>query len=61
MILAWLVFLWLAVSPFAALAIGISRGQARAGWLCGLVPFAGPFLAARLIPPRPVKAALPQP
>jgi len=39
---------WWVVSPTVALVIGWRRGHPWLGWLCGLVPIAGPFLAARL-------------
>ena len=40
--------IWWAVSPAIALMIGALRGHPLLGWLCGLVPLAGPFIAARL-------------
>jgi hypothetical protein len=41
---------WWVLSPAVALAIGWRRGRPLLGWLCGLVPMIGPWLASRLIP-----------
>jgi hypothetical protein len=51
--LAYLVLLWFAAGPWIALGAGMRRGHTVTGWLCGLVPFAGPFLALWLIPSQP--------
>ena len=47
-IAAWPQIAWWIISPAVSLAIGWRRGRPLAGWLCGLVPLAGPFIAARL-------------
>jgi hypothetical protein len=54
MTLAWILALWFGAGPWIALAIGAYRGHMLAGWLCGLIPFAGPFTAVRVIPSRPL-------
>jgi hypothetical protein len=53
-VLAYLALLWFAAGPWTALGIGIRRGHSVTGWLCGLVPLAGPFLALWLIPSQTV-------
>ncbi len=47
-VLAWVIMAWFAAGPWLSLAIGVTRGQALAGFLCGLIPLAGPFLALRI-------------
>jgi hypothetical protein len=60
MTLAWIAALWLGAGPWIALATGTRRGHMLAGWLCGLVPFAGPFIALRVIPLRIANSVPPQ-
>ncbi len=43
---------WWVVAPLVSLLIGLKRGRPFLGWLCGLLPIFGPFLAAKLPPQR---------
>lgn len=47
-IAVWALIAWWVVAPFVSLAIGSRRGHPLLGWLAGLIPILGPFLAAKL-------------